>query len=255
MKNNILSLTQIIEFVFQNKYEFDSNAPILSRCIDGRYNESIENLEPLAKPGADIGELMMLCAANNQYALNLTYDQIYKIFIQTIGKENLRIHTDSHFCHDKDEKNQCLGCGHFKQGNLDMQAYGLTLEDIDFIYKTLIALKKQGIKNDVLEGDHLEKAVVIVNSNKYSIRSMFKSRGEVLEVFVYHKTLDDLRRKQIAQNLSSVLKNDKYDSEYLYEILTNTADEQLFETVGRLAKDLPIYKVKIDDNGEIEVEE
>ena len=49
----------------------------MSRCIDGRYvgNE----LEPLAKPGADIGDLLMVFAANLEYGLEIESEKIFAL--------------------------------------------------------------------------------------------------------------------------------------------------------------------------------
>ncbi len=254
MNNTHITQTQIFDLVTKNKYEFDVNSKILSRCIDGRYTN--DNLEPLAKPGADIGDLMSLFSLNNEQALGLSNDDIFDIFMKVLGEySNVRIHTDEHCCHEKDEKKQCLGCGHFKQATIDPDAYGLSEEDVDFIFDKLVFLKSKGVKNDILEGEHLESGVVILNSQKYSIKPAFLENGKLLEVFVYHKTLDDKRRREYAKELNLALNNEKFDEEFLYEALTGVSDNQLFETVSRLAPDLPIYKVNISDEGEVEIEE
>lgn len=255
-KKIFLTPPQIEDFVNESKYEFDQELGYLSRCIDGRY-EMQDGLEPLAKPGADIGDLMMMLSANTQYALNLTPDAIFDVLLNTVGgKENLRIHTDSHSCHDKDEKVQCLGCGHFKQASLDPAAYGLEKEDIDFIFGALQKLKKENVKNDILDGDHSEKAVIVLKSHDYSIFPKVKIKGVETACFVYHKTLDDKRRRLIAQNLIPHIKSDKeINEEYIYEILTSTSDQQLFETVARLAPEYPIYNVEIDGEGEVLIKE
>jgi len=255
-QKNFLNPEQVEIFVGESKYEFDQDLWYLSRCIDGRY-EVKEGLEPLAKPGADVGDLMMMMAANTQYALNLTPETMLDVMINTVGgKENLRIHTDSHNCHDKDEKNQCLGCGHFKQASLDPAAYCLEKSDIDFIFGALHKLKTDGIKNEILDGEHREEAVIVLKSHSYSIFPKKKIKGIENACFIYHKTLDDKRRHLIAQNLFPYVKSDKdINEEYIYEILTSTSDQQLFETVARLAPEYPIYNVEIDEEGEVVIKE
>lgn len=256
IQNKFLTIEQVEDFISENKYLFNQDKWFLSRCIDGRYEKN-EELEPLAKPGADIGDLMMILATSNEYALNIVPETALEVLINTVGgKENLRIHTDGHNCHDKDEKKQCLGCGHFKQASLDPAAYGLEDEDIDYIFEALQQLKKDGIKNDVLDGDHSEKAVIVLKSKKYSLMPRLKNSAGITECFIYHKTLDDKRRRELAKNLLPHVMSDKdIDEEYLYEVLTSTSDQQLFETVSRLAPEYPIYNVKIDDEGIVEVEE
>lgn len=258
MNNQKIFLTpeQIEIFVNENKYEIDQTQWYLSRCIDGRY-ETIEGLEPLAKPGADIGDLMVMLSTNTQYALNLTPEIILEVLIETVsGKENLRIHTDGHNCHSHDKREQCLGCGHLKQAALDPVAYGLEKEHIEFIFKALEQFKTDGIKNDVLEGDHMEKAVIILKSQKFSIAPKRKKNEYIDECFIYHKTFDDRRRRLLAQNLLVHIKSDdEMTEEHIYEILTTVSDQQLFETVSRLAPEYPIYKVEIDDEGEVMIME
>jgi hypothetical protein len=255
-QKTFLTPEQVEVFVNTNKYEINQSQWYLSRCIDGRY-ESEAGLEPLAKPGADIGDLMMMLAANTQYALNLTPEIMLDVLINTVGgKENFRIHTDCHNHHHEDKKEKCLGCGHLKQATLDKDAYGLEKEDIDFIFEALHQLKSNGAKNNVLEGDHLEKAVIILKSQNYSIYPKIKKETGNIKCFVYSKTLDDKRRRLLAQNLLPHIKSDRdINEEYLYEILTTVSDQQLFETVSRLAPEHPIYNVEIDEEGEVVIKE
>lgn len=246
MKKETLNIFQIKKLVSENKYQV-SGGIVLSRCIDGRYNG--KNLEPLAKPGADIGDLMTLFAANKQYNLNLKDQDIFNALIKTVENyQNLRFHTDSH------NKNNFLGCGHFKQAKLNPEAYYLTDENISAINQFLLSAVNQKAVCEVLLGEHNESAVIILKGDGWSVSPVYKKERSTAACFIYHKTLDNKRRKKLAENLLPYIKLDiKVDVDYLYQILTKTADDQLLETVSRLASSLPIYEVNFAPNGSFEV--
>ena len=255
-QKTFLTPEQVEIFVNENKYEFDQGQWYLSRCIDGRYDVR-EDLEPLAKPGADIGDLMIALATNHQYALNLKPEVVLEVLIDTVGgKENFSIHMDDHVIHSKNKLEQCVSCGHFGQAFADPEAYGLEKHDVDFIAKALQELKSDKARNIILTGEHTEQAVIIVKSQNYSVAPRMIKEGRVTECFVYQKTLDDKRRRLLAENLLPHIKVDReINEEYIYEILTTVADQQLFETLARIAPEYPIYNVKIDEEGEVSIED
>jgi hypothetical protein len=262
MQKRKLIIEEVEELVLENRYPVDEETWFLSRCIDGRYQSTSEveeersdgktsevKLEPLAKPGADIGDLMMVFAANKEYGLEIESKNIFKAVLETVGGfENFRFHTDYH------NQQSFLGCRHFKQGLNDPQAYGLAEDDIATISQFLSKIKKKGATGKVLEGEHLESAVLIIKGDSWSISPQLVFNRELIEIFVYHKTLDNRRRRILSQHLLPHVKAVfPVDEEYLYQILSQVTDDQLLETVTRLAKDLPIYDVKFEKNGEFEI--
>jgi len=251
-ESSFLGQEHVVSFVKEYKYRFSSDTKNQARCIDGRPGESV-NLEPLAKPGADLGDLMTMLATNNEYDLNLSPETIYMAFISTVGGiENVRIHTDEHNHHHEDKKHQCLGCGHFKHAALDPGSYGLKETDISFIFETLHELKSNGAQNEVLQGGHLEKAVIVLESDSHSISPKKREdEGTGIQCFVYHKTLDSERRRLLTKNLVIHANKEGLNEELLYSQLTTISDRQLLETVSRLAPNHPIYNVNIDEQGEV----
>lgn len=242
MKKETIGISQIEEFIDKNKYSVGSK-PILSRCIDGRYDKV--NLEPLAKPGADIGDLMTLFAANRQFNLELKNQDIFKALIKTVGGyPNLHFHTDSH------NENNFLGCGHFKQAKLNPEAYGLTSENISAIDQFLLSAVNRKAVCELLSGEHNESAVIILKGDSWSVSPVCKKDKSTISCFTYHKTLDNKRRKKLAENLLPFI---KLDLDYLYQILTKTADFQLLETVSRLASSLPVFEIDFAPNGSFEI--
>lgn len=293
MNKRKLTIEEVQRLVSQNCYQVDKKYWFLSRCIDGRYNshsaiDSVagfrpvsareklraagspstratyrgktqgEKPEPLAKPGADIGDLMIVFAANREYGLEIKKEKIFKAVLETVGGfENFRFHTDDHNLNSKSEiLNSFLGCGHFKQAYQDSAAYSLSKEEIKAINKFLTEAKKKGAKGEVLQGEHLEGAVLIVKGDHWSIAPQLMLNNEVIEAFIYQKTLDDKRRRILAKHLLPYVKAPfSVDEEYLYQIMSQVADNQLLETVSRLAKDLPVYEVAFEEDGGFEIKQ
>ncbi len=68
MQKIILTKEQIREFISENAYKITNETKFLSRCVDGRY-QKIENLPPLALPGADLGGIGSNCCDGQQLRL------------------------------------------------------------------------------------------------------------------------------------------------------------------------------------------
>jgi hypothetical protein len=147
-----------------------------------------------------------------------------------------------------------LGCGHFKQAAKDPSVYGLVEEEIKAINGFLKEAIKKGAKCEILPGEHLEGAVLLVKGDHWSVAPQLISNSEIMEAFVYQKTLDNKRRKILVKHLLPYVKAPfSVDEEYLYQILSQVTDNQLLETVNRLAKDLPMYEVEFEGDGGFEI--
>jgi hypothetical protein len=119
---------------------------------------------------------------------------------------------------------------------------------------------KKSINHVVLEGEHCESAIVVIKGNTHSVYPSFNPIGEdnkvfpyLTQVFVYHRTLDNERRKQIVQAMLPYVKLPNITADYLYEVLSQVADDQLLEIVATLAPHLPLYEVEFESNGKFEV--
>jgi len=264
MNKIILDKNQVDCLVRENRYKVSEKTKFLSRCIDGRYPTSLklrgvnQNLSPLAIPGADVGELAVIFAAGNNFGFEIDAEKAFQSLVKIIGGvKNFQLHSDHH----ADKNIIAGGCGHWKQINLDPEAYSIKKDQIDFIAKKLIEVKRAGAKEIILEGEHLEGAVVLVVGN-YSIFSRCfietNKQEAPAEVFVYHKTLVNERHRVLA---STLLKNkavklyEKQDEDYLYHAFCEIADSHLFETAKRLAKGLPIYQINFDNNDNFSLKE
>lgn len=258
VQKQTLSKEQIHELVSSNRYPVNPHTKFFSRCIDGRYLNT-PNLQPLAIPGADAGELAIILATANAYGFTVYEDKVVEALLATVGGvKNFCFHTDQH----ADQSLPAGGCGHLKQMKLDPPAYQMEPKQFDFIISKLSALKQKGAQEDILEGEHMEGAVIIV-SGDYSLYPRFELQttnggAPLVEVFVFHQSLVNDRHRILAQNLidkDAVKLFPGCDAEYLYEVLSDTTDNHLFETAKRLAKDLPLFGVNFQNDGAFKVVE
>lgn len=278
-------MEEVRELVAENRYKVEAGMRVASRCIDGRYPTSSrraglrgagenkfiklqvhkvhkDNIEiqmpPVGIPGADAGDLALIIATGNSYGFEVDLNKAYKTLAEIVGGEkNLQFHTDSH----APEGLTLGGCGHFKQMTLDPKAYSLEAEQVEEMRNKFSGAKKKGVEEIVLHGEHLEGAVLMV-SGSYSVYPRFKMEAEhgavEVEVFVYHLSLSHERYRILAEKLiknKAVKLYNGLDYEYLYQALSDMAENHLMETSRRLAKGLPIYQVKFEEDGGFEVRE
>ncbi len=258
MNKVILNKKQVVSLILENRYKINPKIKFLSRCVDGRY-ENKDDLPALAIPGADLGELALILATANSYGFDVDREKVYQSLVEVIGGEkNFQYHTDSH----ADSKTIAGGCGHFKQIRADFLSYSLVNEDLEFLEKKLAAIKKNNqVKEELLYGDHLEGAILMIKGvwGVYPRTIIKTEEGErEVEVFVFHQDLVDQRHRALVKVLlknKAVIFRDGEDEEWLYEALCDMMENHLMETVKRLAPDLPIFNVKFEDDGSFEVKD
>lgn len=254
MAKKMLSVDEVKNLVKTNSYDVTEKNKLLTRCIDGRYKNS-PDLAPIGFPGGDIGQLAVIITAANNFGFEIDLEKTFQSLIEVIGgKKNFGLHTDLH----GDPKKLASGCGHFKLINLNNAAYNLTKEQVDFIYKKIEEVKEAGANEIILEGDHMEAAVLLVYGNGKSVMNQFIVKGASVEVFVFHQTLSDQRNRLLAKKLlenKAVKLLPEQDEDYLSIALSETTEVHLMETTTKLAKGLPIYKVIFEDDGQTEINE
>lgn len=255
MQTMYLSREHVADLVQANKYKIDHSLQFISRCIDDRYH-NIDHPASLALPGADPGELALILATGNSYGFEVDKMKVFQALTTVVGgTKNLQMHTDS----QNDEKDAFRGCGHMSQLETVPEAYSLAREDVEFILSSFKLAKSRHANEVVLEGQHKKNAVVIVKGD-YGIlpRHYLEVNGQKLlvEVFEYHQTLVDKRHRALAQEL---IKNGGVkliagqDEESLYEAFGDIGENHLMETLRSLAKGMPIYEVKFDEEGGFKV--
>jgi hypothetical protein len=241
MSKLILDLAQVDELVRANRYRVDPKTKFIARCIDGRYPNS-KDLPALAIAGADAGEVALFLATSNIYGLELNGEKIYQSLVKLLGEEkNLRVHSDNH------AKVFLGGCGHIREMGNNSDSYNLTNDQVDFIKKRFAK-----IKEDILEGEHMEGAVLVLKGD-FGVypNYVFKTGGgnKNAQVFVVHQSLIDERHKALI----AMLAKDSEQAQYIYQVLSSTGEDHLFETAKRLAVGLPIYQVEFEEDGSFNI--
>jgi len=279
MKKIILSKEQIFELVSENRYRVDEKTKFFSRCIDGRYAPAISNfqfpiskqtsnfqkpiskinqLPALAFPGADVGELTLLFATANVYGFEVDREKAVESLLEVVGGEkNFGLHSGRH----GDPQVIASDCGHYKTIKRHPEAYQIEKDQIDFIDQALIKMKKKGAKEIILEGEHLEGAILMVRGDwgilpRYKLQ--FEGGANEVQVFVYHQSLVDERHRVLASTLlrrKAVKLFKGCGVDYLYQVLSEMAENHLMETAKRLAKGLPIYQTNFEKDGGFEIKE
>lgn len=272
MAKKLISSVEINQLIRKNLYPVHENNWFLSRCIDGRHlnnsklktqrSKPFKSLEPLARPGADVGDLMAVFSANFQYQYGLEKEEIFQAFLKTIsGWSNFRFHSDNHFFNLKFQSSTLnlplssfFGCGHFREAAKSPSDYNLVREDIEAIFDFL----KEGLKNkiqpEILFGDHCESGVLIIKTDNFSVYPQMVLGEEFFMIFVYQKALDDKRRRLLVKNLMPFVKNSfSLDEDYIYQSLSQVVDDHFLETINRLGPDLPVYEVVFFNENEFEV--
>ena len=250
-----LTLDQVEMIVAENKYDVGEDEPV-TRCIDGRYSAAQDSA--LAYPGADLGELALMYATANHYAFEIDKDKALAVYLKLIGgPKQFAFHTDRH----ADTGVSAGGCGFMKSVHTEPKTYFLEPEDILTIDEQAQTMLKKGATQYVLEGDHREGAVLFVQGN-YGIYPQYELQAlhgvTTVQVFLYHNSLVNARHKELAKALiaaKAVQLPEKCDEEYLYQALSDVAEQHLMEIAGKLAKGLPIFRVTFEDDGTSKIQE
>ena len=258
MTKIILNKDQIQDLVWKNRYKIENRQKFLSRCVDGRYLKD-NNLPPLAFPGADAGELALIFAAANTYGFEIDEEKVFASLLEVVGGvKNINFPS----VHHGDPKIPASGCGHIKQMTQDPKAYNLEEKHLLLLRQLLDRIKKQGASEIMLEGEHLEAAVLQIKGNYslYPAGCLVETNAgkTTVQVFVYHSDLTNQRHRKFALTLiekKAVKLFPGCDEEYLYEALSEVSESHLFETLKRLASGLPIFQVSFDSDGSFTIEE
>lgn len=247
LEKKIMDIEQLNEFLKKDIVKPEKGG--FSHCVDGRYEEG----SLVSKPGADAGDVMVVMAMMNKLNVGLSTFDAMKIVVDVVGGvDKFSFHSDDHeIPTGVDEKLKvAVGCGHLKHAYNDPEAYGLKKEDMVFLMNELTK-HKEVMHRDELKGHHEEQAVVVVESKEYSVAPKCDS-DQFMESFVFQATSNDERLEKIADKIFEKL-DGKISKELLLENLKKVSGDQLSETVSRLAKGLPVYKVKIDEAGRYEI--
>lgn len=247
-----MNIADVVKFVDENKF------PVIftnlqSRCVDGRSpgDEDDSKIPAISKPGADIGDLIIVLAALNKSELKADPNLVLDTIVTTYGGPwSLKFHTDAHA--ESNGKGPGVGCGHIKFATQHPEDYHLTPEQTEFILKQLPKLLDKGAKQVVLEGDHDEKAVLVVESDYFGV----KPNNGQKQVFVYQKRLHEHQLDKLAKPLSQRLAaaGTPIDVNSLRLAIDEVFHQQLGATLGRIAQGLPVFGVTMPRSGQVHAE-
>lgn len=225
---------QINQLTSNNIVPFDQSIARFARCVDPRYTPESAKLRPLAQTGADVGSLMTVSATMRKMGQMPDIDAIFARLVEYLGGiQNFHFHTDHHATH---KKSPVPGCGHIAKAYAEPEAYLLTKNDMEEIVRVTHKSIFTPSQCDVLQGEHNEKSVIIVQSETHSLISLDPDN----QFFTYQQTLAERRIHDLAGVFGLP-----------YDALLAAHTTQLTATVERLAKGLPIYTVSIDAEGKI----
>ncbi len=251
-----MNLAEAERFVKETLYRIDPDAQLECRCVDGRPFERGEKLSDVARAGGDAGYAMAACAAlklleeermvsipNDMSRVQAVLDAAVKL---AGGARYFHFHTDTH----ADPSVAGGGCGHMREAEKEPKAYGLSPDDMPTLRKSLASLLAGGTKQDVLHGDHNERAVFVIETPRFG---MMPNAPDRKSSFIYQKSLDKEKLAAFADILFDDLNLGHVNfisREKFREEIAAASDRQLGATLERLANGLPVFKVKENEKGE-----
>lgn len=237
-------------FVEMNSKELtDQN--MHGRCISGRY-ESFENFPMIAKPGADAGDIMAAFGALNILQQSLPPETVLKAVLDVVGgASSFRFHTDDH----TEPTDLGAGCSHLILAKNSPETFGVTKEQMEFIFAQLPKLVEQGAQQEVLHGDHAEQAVIVIDSEHYGVSPLVRLGPRVRSAFIYQKTLHTQQLDKLAKLLQEALATQGHPVEdfAIRKALDDAFGKQLAETLKRLAEGLPVFTANVDAEGVVTI--
>lgn len=247
MKKLVLDKEQIYELVNNNSYEvIDSNRYSL-RCLDGNY-QTDEHLPGIAFPGGDMGDLIAVVASVQSYGFDIPVSSIFTSLLSLIGGIE-------HFsCYDASEGSIFLELFPF------VTNYALDNETIKELENIFFQAQKSSLFLHKKTSFPQEAALLRVKG-KLSIAPQYtfspESGGFTTTVYVYQQTMLNERHKKLAEIFSEsklFSAQESADIEYVYNAISETADDILYFALQDQLTSIPIFQVEFKDNGEFDLE-
>ncbi len=217
------------------------------KCVDGRYLPS-QARGMIARPGGDCGYVMALMAVNRKKKLGYTPEECFNAIYRIIARKfhgTFCIHTD-HFVDPDDDHHKfskhmhhtLIGCGHLmkaaSQGRI-RKPYDISRKDVRrlMMYTRNLVEISEAVQLINLDGNHQEQAVLIIDSDKYTVNAHDPKTKEMY--FIYDEQRDNAFMKKLVEeiNIPGVT----------FEAMKKESDVQLKATLKSLAKRLPIFRI------------
>lgn len=218
-------------------------------CVDGRYTRGLHDQQDIAAPGAHLGPIMALLDSQFDLSPQAAFELVEGFLAST--KTPFIWHTDTHEGHGDCK----IGCGHCNAAINHAHHYGLDAARVEEMVAIVRAYQAERQSDraaatcptcTLLELDHQERAVIIVESDQYTIEHCGENeQGEAEQYFVYDATLYQQFLARLVEWVRS--QGREIDLEKLLKVVeqqTNTTLSLLPSSQG-----LPIYQVSFDDGG------
>jgi rhodanese-related sulfurtransferase len=157
-----------------------------------------------------------------------------------------------------------IGCGHMKQALLRHVEYGTRPELVLDLFRSYLTVRWEGATEAdyvVLPGGHNEGAVINVMLSEelapFSKIPLVSPAAEGSQMFVNHPQVSAYLRRQLAEFF--VRQTDLFSppaggSALIYEEITKLAQTHLVNTLGVLAKGLPIFHLTFNNDMNVSVQ-
>lgn len=249
--NMYLTIDQVEQILSENLYEIEDTV-LKSRPFSGFYDNK-PSLPPLSLPGGDLGQLAMLYSAAFTYGFEVDFDKAGSLLIELVGGKNALTYKDgmSHTL----EAYRYLSFLNKAPESYNMDEIGKS----DFFTQ----VEKMGIHiPDIADGKlQNENAYVILHGElglypTYDIKQ--DSGYRTAHLLIFQQTLANRRLKRYVELLleKSVIKlYEGLDADYLYEVLAETQDVHIYETLARIDKKMPVFSASLLPSGKIHLEQ
>lgn len=217
------------------------------KCVDGRYLPE-QATGMIARPGGDGGYVMALMAVSKKRNIGLTPEQCFNIIYKAVENDKgFCMHTDHHTdpgLIGADPVNAAhkglIGCGHLAKAATRRfcQDYDVNSDDVEKVINYARNIKEisSGVHMVNLDGEHQERGVLVVNSDKYTIHADNPELSQMY--FVYDQQRDTAFLKKLVKEIAI--------DGVTYEDMKEESDQQLHATLQLLAANLPIYTVTFE---------
>lgn len=233
----IASREQARVFIEKNKVKADNSKAI---CGDGRFAPE-QSRGYIRMFGGDEGLLFAIEGALNKQSIEIKPTELVARLssaLKSVRGEGsiMGVHTDTHA-----EELGGIGCGHVgKAVKGEARHEYIAPEDVTELHDEVLAGEHEKV---VLDGEHVEQAVLLVHGKDWTINSFDKELDQMYFV------VDVDRAKDLIQRVVPGLGID----DLIPEAVEEEFECQMYETASRLAAGKNIFKVEFHPTGSFEL--
>ncbi len=236
-------IKEVKSFVEKNLRKLPEDPVSCNKCIDGRPSRNKEDdicengEKPAAFPGADLGAAMLLLEQG------MSAEQAASLMLEFLGEKGyvFNFHSDTH--HEEEGKG-VIGCGHANASFENNDYYNFDKNEVEKLIRFFKDESRKGnpnVKEDILVGDHHERAILIIEDPSESVDHYDPETGE--QYFVY----DRVAHMKYISSLARFLQSKGFDISE--ESLKKAAERQAQATLSLLSssKGKPMFIVGFDE--------